>query len=146
VIDYKSGRRPSLSKEKIASGERLQPALYVMAAQALLFDDVAATPLYAGYWSLTNGVSVNARFSLHCSQDQRTTSDEWESLRGEVVEQIGQFVHDIRQGNFPVASRDDDCTSRCEFATVCRIGQVRNLGKQWFAEDAGTASAGATKR
>ena len=36
VIDYKSGKRPSLSTEKIESGERLQPALYVMAAQALL--------------------------------------------------------------------------------------------------------------
>jgi ATP-dependent helicase/nuclease subunit B len=135
VIDYKSGRRPSLSKEKIASGQRLQPALYVMAAQALLFADEDATPLYAGYWSLTNGVSVNARFSLRCSQDQRTTSDEWESLRGEVVEQIGRFVRDIRAGNFPVSSRDDDCTSRCEFATVCRIAQVRSLGKQWFAEE-----------
>ncbi len=135
VIDYKSGRRPSLSKDKIASGQRLQPALYVMAAQALLFADQDATPLYAGYWSLTNGVSVNARFSLHCSQDQRTPSDEWESLRGEVVEQIGRFVHDIRAGNFPVSSRDDDCTSRCEFATVCRIAQVRSLGKQWLAEE-----------
>jgi ATP-dependent helicase/DNAse subunit B len=135
VIDYKSGRRPSLSKEKIASGERLQPALYVMAAQALLFTEEAATPLYAGYWSLTNGVSVNARFSLYCSQDQRTPSEEWKSLRDEVVAQIGQFVREIRGGDFPVSSRDDDCTSRCEFATVCRIGQVRNLGKQWVGDD-----------
>jgi ATP-dependent helicase/DNAse subunit B len=146
VIDYKSGRRPSLSKEKIATGQRLQPALYVMAAQALLFADEAATPLYAGYWSMTNGVSVNARFSLHCSQDQQTPSDEWESLRGEVVEQIGHFVRDIRQGNFPVSSRDDDCTSRCEFATVCRIGQVRSLGKQWFAEEEETSQGEATKQ
>jgi ATP-dependent helicase/DNAse subunit B len=146
VIDYKSGRRPSLSKEQIASGQRLQPALYVMAAQALLFTEEAATPLYAGYWSMTNGVSVNARFSLYCSQDQRTPSEEWVSLRGEVVEQIGHFVRDIRSGNFPVSSRDDDCTSRCEFATVCRIGQVRNLGKQWFPEEDGTSSARGTNR
>ena len=39
VIDYKSGRRPTLTSEKIESGERLQPALYVMAAQALVFGD-----------------------------------------------------------------------------------------------------------
>ncbi|MEX2091894.1 MAG: PD-(D/E)XK nuclease family protein, partial [Pirellulales bacterium] len=135
VIDYKSGKRPSLSHEKIATGERLQPALYVMAAQALLFGDDSATPLYAGYWSMTNGVTVDARYSLVCSQDQQAPSDQWESLRGEVIEQIGRFVTDVRGGNFPVCSRDDDCTSRCEFSTVCRIGQVRSLGKQWFVSD-----------
>jgi hypothetical protein len=136
VIDYKSGKRPTLSPEKIASGERLQPALYVMAAQALLFAEDSATPLFAGYWSMSNGVTVDARYSLQCSQDHKTPSDAWQKLRGEVVAQVGQFVQDIRGGNFPVASRDDDCTSRCEFATVCRVGQVRSLGKQWFGEEA----------
>ena len=36
--------------------------------------------------------------------------------------------------NFPVASRDDKCTSYCEFSTVCRIAQVRSLGKTWPPE------------
>ena len=50
------------------------------------------------------------------------------------VDQIGQFVGDIRTGNFPVASRDDKCTSYCSYCTVCRVAQVRSLGKQWFSE------------
>jgi hypothetical protein len=139
VLDYKSGRRPTLSKEQVATGQRLQPALYVMAAEALLFAQETATPLYAGYWSMVNGVSIDARFSLRCSQDLQSTTDDWEALRGQVVEQIGRFVQDIRQGNFPVASRDEHCTSRCEFSTVCRIGQVRSLGKGWFPDEADTS-------
>jgi ATP-dependent helicase/DNAse subunit B len=139
VLDYKSGRRPTLSKEQVATGQRLQPALYVMAAEALLFAQETSTPLYAGYWSMVNGVSIDARFSLRCSQDLQSTTDDWEALRGQVVEQIGRFVQDIRQGNFPVASRDEHCTSRCEFSTVCRIGQVRSLGKGWFPDEADTS-------
>jgi RecB family exonuclease len=135
VIDYKSGKRPSLSSEKIASGERLQPALYVMAAQALLFEGDRATPLWAGYWSLSNGVTVDARFSLRCSQDYESPTEQWEQLQRDVVAQIGRFVRDIRSGNFPVASRDEHCTSFCEFSTVCRVAQVRSLGKQWFGEE-----------
>jgi ATP-dependent helicase/nuclease subunit B len=135
VIDYKSGRRPTLTEEKIASGERLQPALYVMAAQALLFEGDRATPLWAGYWSMANGVTVDARYSLRCSEDGRSPSDNWDELQKKVVAQIGRMVRDIRSGNFPVASRDEHCTSYCEFATVCRVGQVRGLGKQWFGEE-----------
>jgi len=138
VLDYKSGRRPTLSKERVASGERLQPALYVMAAQALLFTDEAATPLYAGYWSLVNGITVAPAYSLHLSDDMQSESENWAQLRKSVVDAIGKFVSDIREGNFPVASRDEHCTSRCDFATVCRIAQVRSLGKQWFMEEDAT--------
>jgi hypothetical protein len=135
IIDYKSGRRPTLTAEKIASGERLQPALYVMAAQALLFGgDDGAMPLWAGYWSMDQGVNTSPKFSLECSQDQRSPSEEWESLQGEVIEQIGRFVSDIRRGNFPVFSRDDQCTGYCPFCTVCRVAQIRSLGKQWIPE------------
>ena len=30
------------------------------------------------------------------------------------------------------------CTSRCDFATVCRIAQVRSLGKQFFPAENNT--------
>lgn len=138
VLDYKSGKRPTLSKERVASGERLQPALYVMAAQALLFGDNAATPLYAGYWSLRDGITVQPKYSLHMTDDMRSESDDWDQLRKSVVELLRGFVRDIRHGDFPVASRDEHCTSRCDFATVCRIAQVRSLGKQWFIEEDAT--------
>jgi ATP-dependent helicase/DNAse subunit B len=131
VIDYKSGRRPTLTRDKIESGERLQPALYVMAAQAVLFADENATPLWSGYWSMKNGLTMKANTSLHCSADGASPTDEWEALQPIIAERIGQFVRGIRQGEFPVVSRDDQCTSRCEYNTACRIAQVRNLGKTW---------------
>lgn len=141
ILDYKSGKRPTLSPEKVASGERLQPALYVMAAQALLFSDDSATPLYAGYWSLVNGITLARAYSLHCSDDLESVSEDWQQLCQSVEERLGKFVREIRHGDFPVASRDEHCTSRCDFATVCRIAQVRSLGKQWVAEDENSAPA-----
>ena len=128
VIDYKSGKRPSLTTEKMESGERLQPPLYVMAAQVLLFGESKGRPLWAGYWSMDKGITTSAKYSLNCS------ADEWESLQQNVVACIRQFVTDIRAGNFPVSSRDEHCTSYCNFSTVCRIAQVRSLGKQWLPD------------
>jgi hypothetical protein len=131
VIDYKSGHRPKLNRERIESGESMQPALYVMAAEALVFGAGRAMPLWAGYWSLKDGVSTDKRSSLICSADGVTPSDDWLALRQKVSERVGQIVRDVRQGMFPVHNRDEQCTSRCEFRTVCRIGQVRATGKIW---------------
>ena len=60
VIDYKTGRSPSLKEEQIASGERLQLPIYVAAAQALFFND-EATPVAAGYWTMDRGFDRAAR-------------------------------------------------------------------------------------
>jgi len=137
IIDYKSGKATGLKAEHVQSGEKLQPALYVLAAQQLLFKDDRAVPVFAGYWSMTAGVKLTGslRFGELSPQGAETTIEWTENLQPQLVQIVKQFVTDIRHGNFPVASRDDDCTSRCEFATVCRIGQVRNLGKQWFPVD-----------
>jgi ATP-dependent helicase/DNAse subunit B len=129
VIDYKSGQRPSLSQEKIEAGERLQPALYVMAAEALVFGPDKAAPLWAGYWSMKSGVTTDKRYSLQCSTDGATPAEDWTKMRPKIIQRIAQFVTAIRRGEFPVASRDPDCTSRCEFHTTCRISQIRSLGK-----------------
>jgi hypothetical protein len=131
VIDYKTGARPSMTREKMEAGERLQPALYVMAAEALLFAPGEATPMWAGYWSMKNGLTTDAKYSLRCSVDGAAPSESWESLRPAVIARIREFVHAIRAGSFPVFSRDHDCTSRCDFKTVCRVGQIRSLNKLW---------------
>jgi len=124
VIDYKSGRRPTLNVDKINSGECLQPALYVMAAQALVFGD-DAKPLWAGYWSMQNGVTTQKQYSLHCAEFNPAN----------VLSRVRSFVHAIRGGQFPVISRDAECTSRCEFNTVCRVAQVRSIGKVWSCDE-----------
>jgi len=38
----------------------------------------------------------------------------------------------MRQGQFPVWSSDVHCTGFCEYATVCRINQIRSLEKTWL--------------
>jgi hypothetical protein len=134
VIDYKSGRRPTLSSERIESGECLHPALYIMAAQAAVFVDQQAVPVWSGYWSMRNGLSMQPRSSLHCSTGGDGPTDQWKNLQPLVAERIGQIVRAIRRGEFPVASRDDQCTSRCDYNTVCRIAQVRSLAKTWPPE------------
>jgi RecB family exonuclease/superfamily I DNA/RNA helicase len=131
VIDYKSGQRPTLTREKVLTGQRLQPALYVMAAEELVFRGDEAVPLWAGYWSMKNGVTTSERYSLRCSVESGEATETWDALKPAVIAKIREFVYAIRAGAFPVASRDPDCTSRCDFHTVCRIGQVRSLGKDW---------------
>jgi ATP-dependent helicase/nuclease subunit B len=132
VIDYKSGRRTTLGSDQIATGERLQLPLYVEAAQALVFQG-GATPLLAGYWSMTGGFDSRGALAVETEGD---AAARWDEVRGTVKERIAQFVADIRHGAFPVASRDDQCTSYCEFNTVCRIAQVRSLGKTISASPA----------
>ncbi|MCI0332497.1 MAG: exodeoxyribonuclease V subunit gamma [Planctomycetes bacterium] len=125
VIDYKSGKKPSLRDDDIQSGERLQLPIYVEAAQALVFGG-NATPLVAGYWSMTGGFDAKGALAVEVEGDN---AERWKKMRRAIEERIGQFVNDIRHGAFPVASRDDKCTSYCEFNTVCRVAQIRSLGK-----------------
>jgi hypothetical protein len=48
-----------------------------------------------------------------------------------VVDKVFSLVAGIRDGQFPVYNPREDCTSRCEFRTVCRIAQIRSLEKTW---------------
>jgi ATP-dependent helicase/nuclease subunit B len=131
VIDYKSGKRPTLTTDKIESGERLQPALYVMAAQALVFADEQAVPMWAGYWSMRGGVTTRKDYSLHCSVESGEPTETWEVLKPKVIARIAEIVRASRSGDFPIASSDVHCTSMCDFKTVCRVAQVRSVGKMW---------------
>jgi ATP-dependent helicase/nuclease subunit B len=130
VIDYKSGRKASLKEEHISTGEHLQLPIYIAAAQALLFDG-NAQPLAAGYWTMTGG--FDAKGVLAVQQDDANSRQHWNKIRTTVETLIGQFIDSIRRGQFPVLSRDDKCTSRCNFNTICRITQIRSLGKVWPA-------------
>jgi len=127
VIDYKSGRKVVLRPEHIASGERLQLPIYVEAAQALIFGG-DATPLAAGYWSMTGGFDAKGALAV---EQGAANSEQWREVQETVRHRIRQFIDSIRHGEFPVFSRDDQCTSLCEFNTVCRVAQIRSLNKTW---------------
>jgi ATP-dependent helicase/DNAse subunit B len=126
VIDYKSGRKPSLKEEHIATGEHLQLLIYVAAAQVLLFDG-NAQPLAAGYWTMAGGFDAKGVLAVQLEGDN--SRQHWNKRRTTVETLIGGFIDAIRRGQFPVFSRDEKCTSRCNFNTICRITQIRSLGK-----------------
>ncbi len=143
VIDYKSGKKPSLKPADIESGQRLQLPLYVMAAQHLLLAADSATPLSAGYWTMQGGFDAKGSLKVsQCAAGELTPGDEWGGWESTVVERVAEFVHAIRHGDFPVYSQDDHCTGRCPFRTVCRIAQVRSLGKIWPPEQETTETTG----
>jgi ATP-dependent helicase/DNAse subunit B len=135
VVDYKTGKVRSLKEDEITSGQRLQLPIYVAAAQAMLFGG-EATPVAAGYWTMEGG--FDQRGALRVLQENVAAAgkcDKWEVLQSQVVQQIKQFVSGIRGGDFPVHSCDEHCTGRCDFNTVCRVAQVRALGKTWPPEE-----------
>jgi ATP-dependent helicase/DNAse subunit B len=126
VIDYKSGRRASLKHEQLETGQQLQLPLYVEAAQLLVFKNEAA-PLQAGYWGMASGFDSRGMLASH-----KEEAPDWKGTQSTVHELIHTFIANIRRGNFPVDSRDKDCTGTCDYRMTCRVAQVRSLGKtQW---------------
>jgi ATP-dependent helicase/DNAse subunit B len=131
IIDYKTGKVTALKEEHIKSGERLQLSIYVAAAQARLFDG-QATPVAAGYWSMDRGFDVKSVLNVRQQVSGKgAVGPDLEQLQQLATNRVKEFVTDIRAGAFPVCSRDEHCTGRCEFHTVCRVAQVRALGKTW---------------
>ncbi len=149
VIDYKSGDArfdPALAE----SGRQLQLPLYTLAAEALLFTDLGARALAAGYWPLRNEgkgfADKRANLRLREADDEGLSEvDHWQQLQAVIAERVGEIVEGVRRGDFPVYNTDEKCTSWCDFRTVCRVGQVRSLNKCWPSEpaDDDAESAGA---
>ncbi|HEY2762391.1 MAG TPA: PD-(D/E)XK nuclease family protein, partial [Pirellulales bacterium] len=134
VLDYKTGRNKKLKADDIKHGLALQLPLYAMAVQELLMIDRGAAPWRVGYWYLRD-----SGFQSHdLPQLFQTTADgicetgDWQLLKGTLLARVVEMVRGIRTGDFPVFSRDLECTGRCEFHTVCRVGQVRAINKVWI--------------
>jgi hypothetical protein len=117
----------------ITSAAALQLPLYALATEAVLLADQGAVPWQAGYWYLKeNGFKPKQALEMHaCRDEQLEPEPEWEDLRRAVVKNVAALVEGIRAAEFPVFSADDQCTRICPFRTICRINQVRSLGKTW---------------
>ena len=124
VIDYKSGRRASLKRDQLETGQQLQLPIYVEAAQVLVFKN-DATPLQAGYWGMGSGFDTKGALAGQQGGDGPT----WQDTHNNVHRLIRGFIDNIRRGNFPVDSLDDKCTSTCDYHMTCRVAQVRSLNK-----------------
>jgi ATP-dependent helicase/nuclease subunit B len=133
IIDYKSGMKKRITNVEIEAGLALQLPLYAMAVQELLMIDRRAVPWRVGYWYLKEkgfeSHSLPQLFEIGKAGPQET--ELWKELRGTLLARVFALVRGIRSGEFPVYSLDDNCTGICEYRTVCRIGHVRALGKQW---------------
>jgi hypothetical protein len=129
VIDYKSGRRAMLKRELLQTGQQLQLPIYVEAAQVVVFQN-DAKPLQAGYWGMGSGFDTRGALAGLAGGDE----SRWQDTQSLVHRLIGDFVKRIRHGEFPVASRDDKCTTHCDYHLACRVAQVRSLGKTWWPD------------
>jgi ATP-dependent helicase/DNAse subunit B len=117
VIDYKSGHVPA--GQDVTSGLMLQLPLYALAVQQLGLAAGVEELKDFGYWELRSAgykpVSIPA----------------WGPFRDQVTAFVLDTVGRLRQGLFPVHPRKAECTRMCDFRAVCRIAQVRAVGKVW---------------
>ncbi len=133
IVDYKSGKvRKSTSLQAVLEGRSFQLPLYALAAQRLLASAPAA-PFRAAYWHLSgSGYVEKHAVKIHVADAGRLEiSDEWQELEATLKPRLRSLVDGIRSGQFPMHSVDDECTSFCDYSTVCRVNQVRSLEKHW---------------
>jgi ATP-dependent helicase/nuclease subunit B len=132
VIDYKTGTKRGFKKKDIESGQAIQLPLYALAVQELLMIDRRAKPWRVGYWFLKDGGFDSLDIPQFYKQTPEGLSEtaDWNALRGALLSRVMSLVHGVREGEFPVYSLDEECTGRCEYHSICRIGQVRSLGKK----------------
>lgn len=139
IIDYKSGRsRPHFREREDLDSRRLQLELYALAAQQLLqqkphIAGPDVLPLFSAFWFLANDGIAKWRF-FH-ELDKRTGELQetplWIDRRKRLLDMVFNLAEGMRQGQFPMHSAAENCTSYCEFATVCRVNHARSLNKVW---------------
>lgn len=130
VIDYKTG--PSPGKAAMKAGLALQLPLYALAVERIILAEQTAVPLDVGYWGLGAGGYKPLREMAQIQDDGALVLlDSWESFRLELERYVLTLVGELRRGAFPVHPRKEDCERFCDYRTVCRITQVRAVGKTW---------------
>ncbi|MEX1230853.1 MAG: PD-(D/E)XK nuclease family protein [Planctomycetaceae bacterium] len=137
VIDYKTGMAPRFNQEDVNSGRALQLLLYTLAVQRLGIAGPEAKPYQMIYWSIKNdGFEMAMKKHGTKAKCQPVDAAVWESLIALLELRLPQLVRLIQIGQFPVYNADVQCTGMCDYRTVCRIHQVRSLGKVWHPASA----------
>ncbi|MBN1852534.1 MAG: exodeoxyribonuclease V subunit gamma, partial [Pirellulales bacterium] len=144
IIDYKTSMAKAVTDEDLENGLRIQSPIYAMAVEELLLKKLHAKAWQADYWWLRKegygkreGLSKKSPkvFQLHAiNEGKLIPTERWERLRKRVTDRVKQIVIGIRRGAFPVFCADVECTKYCPFRTICHIGHVRALKKQWPME------------
>ncbi len=115
VIDYKTGRPPA--DKEVRELLMVQLPLYALAVERLKGAEGGGGVVDMGYWNLREDGFKPVKL-------------DWSEVREQLESTVLGIVRQIRQGRFEINPRTSDCTSKCDFKSVCRIGQVRAVGKQ----------------
>lgn len=129
VIDYKSGHVPTT--REIDTGLALQVPLYLLAAERLELLPPGAQLTDGGYWGIGGKGYHRAVTALSSSGGGVEPHPQWAKLRQTVEAYVLAMVNRVRAADFPVAPCRDDCTRSCDYRSVCRIAEVRRVGRQW---------------
>lgn len=124
IVDYKSGAGKKSGKQLDPTA--LQADLYAAAAAELLFADQGATTYGSGYWYLRK-LGYSAAFANRTPAE----SEAYQARREELARTVFALAAGSRRGEFPIYSRDEECTGHCALHTVCRVNQIRVLEKSW---------------
>lgn len=130
VIDYKSGKpsQDNLPKSAIR-GQKLQLPFYIAMTKRLLAEEIGRKVLHQGATKLEEAVFLYLMQHTDERAGQETILikaikvDEWVKIEKHVWETVKAFLHDIRNGIFPISPTDDaqKCVW-CDFSTACRRG------------------------
>jgi len=136
VIDYKSGGANKLDEDAVTKGRSLQLPLYALVAEQFLLAAEQATPWQIGHWFFKDkpGFTAKPLKAQKLENGQLLPTEEWERIKQKLSDKVVTIVRGIRAAEFPVACDEEDCTSRCDYKTVCRIHQIRALRKTWPLE------------
>ncbi|MEK7289242.1 MAG: PD-(D/E)XK nuclease family protein, partial [Planctomycetota bacterium] len=110
VIDYKTGKPPldNLPKSAIR-GQRLQIPFYIAMTKRLLAEEIGRKLLHQGATKLEEAVFLYLMQHTDKGAGQETIlekaikGDEWEKIEKYVWETVRSFLHDIRNGIFPIS-------------------------------------------
>lgn len=131
IIDYKTGRAGSYTSKGLTEFRRLQLTLYALAVEEVLLADQNARPLGLAYWLV---MEDGPKLVLPATRDPLlwlTEERRWKVLRDQLRTWVLTLVNKIRQGEFPLQPRDEDCPLTCHFGQTCRITQSRKVEKEW---------------
>ncbi len=56
---------------------------------------------------------------------------DWAGFKDQLADYILALVARLRAGEFPIASQKKDCPQFCDFRSICRVSEVRMVGKVW---------------
>ncbi len=124
IIDYKTGRSGHYTSKALAEYSRLQLTLYALAVEEVLLAGRAARPLGLAYWMVTEDgpkIALPGRAPAKWLED----GGRWRTIREDLRRWVVTLVRNIRQGNFVLQPREQDCTATCSYGPTCRITQAR---------------------